>query len=268
MHLRTAPALEGVAWMRAGVTLLLRQPMAHLALMGFMFFAFGMLLGIQKIGPIAILILIPSLNAGWVACNAALREGKLLSPLNLLAPLRNSASRSKLLILGCLHAVASIAMLVLADLMDPDFHQHWSAALREQPATDDALSEAAFHGLQSGMVLRLLCLLPVALLFWHAPVILHRLPKTSVAKALFASGLASLRNIKPFAIYLVSWVLADLILSLLIGVLLSLFGAGSGLAVFVLVPVMLLFAGAFYTSMHASVHGCLLFDEIPSETPV
>lgn len=267
MRLRTAPALEGVAWMRAGVTLLLRQPMAHLALMGFMFFAFGMLLGIQKIGPIVVLILVPSLNAGWVACNAALSIGQPVSPLTLLAPLR-SASRSKLLVLGCLHAVASIAMLVLADLIDPDFHQHWRAALREQPASDDTLSEAAFHGLQSGMLLRLLCLLPVALLFWHAPVILHRLPGTSVAKALFASGLASLRNIKPFVIYLVSWVLADLILSLLIGVLLSLFGAGGGLAVFVLVPVMLLFAGAFYTSMHASVHGCLLFDDIPVETTV
>lgn len=252
--------------MRAGMALLLRQPMAHLALMGFMFFALGMLLGIQKIGPIVVMMLIPSLNAGWVACHAPLKEGKALSPFRLLAPLRDPASRPKLLILGGLHAAACILMLVLADLIDPNFHQHWQTALREQPASDDALSEAAFHGLQSGMLLRLLCLLPVALLFWHAPVILHRRPDTSIAKALFASGLASLRNLKPFAVYLLGWVVADILLSLLIGVLLSLLGGGSGMVIFVMVPMMLLFAGAFYTSLHASVHGCLVFDDADNNT--
>jgi hypothetical protein len=259
MQLRTAPALEGVAWMRSGVSLLLRQPMAHLALMGFMFFTFGLLLGIQKVGAIAVLILMPSLNAGWVACNAALREGKLISPLSLLAPLRNAASRPKLLILGCLHALSGLAMLAFADVIDPDFRQHWGLVLRDHPA-DDASTEAAFSGLQSGMVLRLLCLLPVALLFWHAPVILHRLPTTSVAKALFASALASLRNLRPFAVYLMCWVLADIALSIVIGVLLSMIGGGS-IAVFIMVPVMLLFSAAFYTSIHACVHGCLLFDD-------
>lgn len=256
MKLRTTSPLEGARWVRFGLTRLLRRPLPHLAMFGFMAFGLGLVLSLPWIGPPLALTLLPALCAGWVHATERDLAGEMPHPLMLLAPLR-SPRRGALLQLGLLYALAALLLLELADLIDPEFFEQWSLAFGRQSAGDD-ISAQALVSVQQGMLLRVVLLLPLVLLLWHAPVIIHRTSAT-VAKAIFASALATTRNLATFVVYGLSWLAADVLLSALVGVLLSLLGA-SALAMLVVIPISMLFSGAFFTSLHASVHGCLEFD--------
>ena len=256
MKLRTAPTMEGARWVRSGLTQLLRQPVPHAALFGVMAFSLGLLMSLPVLGPLLALSLLPALNAGWVHCSTCALQGQILTPLRLLAPLQ-SPQRNKLLLLGAVHAGAALLILSLANLFDPTFLEQWALAISGQ--ADDELAAKALETVQQGVLLRGAMLLPVLLVFWHAPVIIHR-TDASVAKAIFASALATTRNLGPFAVYGLTWVGADMLLSNLVGALLGMIGQ-SGLALLIVVPSSMLFSAAFFASLHASVHGCLEFDE-------
>jgi hypothetical protein len=256
MKLRTAPTLDGARWVRFGLTQLLRQPLPHAALFGFMAFAFSLLLTLPWIGPLLALALLPALNAGWVHSTDCALQGQTLTPLSLLVPLR-SPQRDKLLMLGAVHATAALLMFGLSDLIDPTFRDQWGQALSGQ--ADDELAARAVEAVQQGMLLRAAMLLPVLLLFWHAPVIIYR-TGSGVAKALFASALATLRNLGAFVVYGLTWIAADLLLSTVVGALLGLIGQSS-FAILIIVPTSMLFSAGFFASLHASVHGCIEFDD-------
>lgn len=259
IKLRSAPALEGWRWMFSGVQLARHSPLALLGLMGFMFFGLGLLLALPWIGPILVGVLMPALSGGWVLAVEALRAGRRPTPTHLMLPLLGR-DRARLLLLGGLHATAAALTLGLAELIDPGLQLAWRSAMGADIGDDARM--AAFQALQSGMLLRMALIVPVVLLFWHAPVILLR-EGGSVARALFASAVASIRNLGAFAVYGAAWVAADLLLSLTLGVLLAALGLAPW-APFFAMPAALFFSAAFYASLHASVYGCLNFDELPS----
>ncbi|HMZ01829.1 MAG TPA: BPSS1780 family membrane protein [Burkholderiaceae bacterium] len=258
IKLRSAPALEGGRWMLSGVQLARRAPLSLLGLMGFMFFGLGLLLALPWIGPLLVGVLMPALSGGWVLAVEALRAGRRPTPTHLMLPLFGR-DRARLLLLGGLHAAAAALTLGLAELIDPGLQAAWRSAMGPDVADEARL--AAFQALQSGMLLRMALIVPVLLLFWHAPVILLR-EGGSVARALFASAVASVRNLAAFVIYGAAWVAADLLLSLTLGVLLAALGLAAW-APFFAMPAALFFSAAFYASLHASVYGCLSFEEPP-----
>ncbi|MEY4755088.1 MAG: hypothetical protein RJA44_2763, partial [Pseudomonadota bacterium] len=219
----------------------------------------GLLASLPYLGALAALTLLPAVLAGWVHSTGLALQGQTLNPLHLLAPLR-SPQRLALLKLGLIHAAGSLLLLELGDLIDSDFMQQWTLAVGGQ-AADDEMSARALVEVQHGLMLRAALQLPLLLLLWHAPVLVHR-AALPLAQAIFSSALASLRNLGAFLIYGLSWIVADLLLSILVGVLLGLIGQ-SALAVLVIVPASMLFSAAFLASLHASVHGCLDFDEQP-----
>jgi hypothetical protein len=269
MKLKQASALEGMRWMRQGVQLAYRQPLTFAGLMGFMLFGLGLLLALPLVGPVLVGVLMPTLSAGWVLAVETHHGGRRPTPLLLLQPL-TLPTRTPLLILGALHAVAVTGVLWLADIIDPDLQDAWRTAMGGDAAGDlaDEARLSAMQALQSGMLLRLVAIVPVALVFWHAPVILLR-EGGSVPRALFASALASFRNLGAFVVYALSWAAADLTLSVVLGGLLALLGLAQW-AVFFAMPVALFFSAAFYASLHASVHGCLDFSatDTPSAQPL
>lgn len=261
IKLRSAPALEGGRWMLSGVQLARQSPLTLLGLMGFMFFGLGLLLALPWVGPVLVAVLMPALSAGWVLAIAALRSGQRPTPTHLMLPLMGR-ERARLLLLGGLHAAAAAAVLGLAELIDPGLQAAWRSAMGADAGDEARL--AAFQALQSGLLLRMLLIVPVLLLFWHAPVILLR-EGGSVGRALFASAVASLRNLTAFVVYGAAWVVADLLLSLLLGVLLAALGLAPW-APFFAMPAALFFSAAFYASLHASVHGCLTFEGEAAES--
>lgn len=259
MKLRSAPPLEGLQWARAGLLQLLRQPLQHAAMFGLMAFSLALLLSLPWIGPMIALALLPALNAGWVHASDCVQRGESITPLRLLVPLR-SARRNQLLQLGALHAFAALLMFGLAGLLDPEFADQWNLAITGSQA-DDEITARAVAAVQQGMLLRALLMVPVMLLFWHAPTIIHR-TGASVGKALFGSAMATLRNLGGLAVYLLAWIGADVLLSAVIGGLLGLIGQ-SALSVLVVVLGSMLFSAAFFASIRACVYGCIEFDDTP-----
>jgi hypothetical protein len=255
MKLRVTSPKDGLQWMLSGVRLVRQQPLGLAGLFGMMVFGLALLMGLPWIGPVLVAALLPAMTAGWVVATTAAQSGERPLPTHLIGPLR-SAARPALLRLGGLHALASFLLLTLADLLDPDMGSAWSALRSEESTSEAALD--AIGALQQGMVLRAALLLPVALVFWHAPVVITR-TGASLGKALFISATASGRNLGAFVVYGLSWVAADLVLSLLLGGLLAALGLGQAVVLFVL-PGAMVFSAAFYASLKASIEGCIDFD--------
>lgn len=265
MKLRSARALDGLLWLRAGAHLVLRYPLQHLAMMCAMLLALGLAMTLPLVGPALALALLPAFSAGWVFSSHAATLGMAPGPGRLVAVFR-SLRKPAFALLGALHATSALVVLAIADLLDPDTAAQWSVVLGGNGSgTDasDAAVSAALQAVQSGMVLRAALLVPVALVFWHAPVILMR-TRDSVAKAVFASAVASLRNLGTFVVYGAGWLLADMLLSTLTGVLLAALGLG-GYAVMIAMPMALLLTAAFYASLYASVEGCLEIEQPAAE---
>lgn len=255
MRLRAATPRDGARWMLEGLSLLRREPIALPGLFGMVVFALGLLLSLPWIGPVMVAMLLPALTAGWVEAVAAMRAGERPMPSHLLRPLRGPARRA-LLHLGALHALAAWLLLAVGDLVDPGMEAAWRD-MRDSEAGQDA-TMAAIAALQQGMVLRAALLIPLALTFWHAPVVAVR-DGAGAGKALFISATASWRNLGAFVVYGLCWIGADLVLSVLLGGLLGALGLGQA-AMLVVLPGALLFSAAFYASLQGSIDGCLDLD--------
>lgn len=260
MKLRQVPAREGFAWARSGLRLVKRQPTGHVAAMMAMSLALGIIASLPQIGLLLVLVLLPALSAGWVYGSASVHAGLRLSPLRLLAPLARS-HRVAMLQLGVLHMLAAMLVFWIADWLDPEFRTASRDAMSAGSAASDSAMDTAMEAMRDGMFLRGMMMLPVTLAFWHAPVILHRVGG-GVSRAVFASVLATWRNAGAFAVYGLTWLAADLLISSLIGIIASLLG-GSQAVLLLILPTALLFGASFYASLHASVHACIEFDEFP-----
>lgn len=258
MKLRTAGALDGFVWARSGVRLLLSQPLAVAALFGVMLFGLGLLMLVPWVGPLLASALLPALSAGWVHATEQMLTGVRPTPALLLAPLR-SPHRVALLQLGGWHAAAIVLLMALAELLVPSLG---ASVDLSGGSAGDGPSADALQMFSTEMMVRQVFLVPVALMFWHAPVLIYR-EGYSVAKALFASCVASARNLGAFVVYGLCW----MALSGLAGGLLALLSMPA-LVLVVAVPVAMGLSGAFYASLQASVHGCIDFgDTAADETP-
>jgi hypothetical protein len=257
MKLRLAAPKDGVQWMLGGVRLVRREPLALAGLFGLMIFGLGLVLGLPWVGPVLVGMLLPALTAGWVDTAAAMQAGERPAPQHLFGPLRNAAIRPALIRLGGWHALCSLLMLLLAELLDAGMNTAWDT-LRDSDSSNEATLEA-IATLQRGMVLRAALLLPVVLTFWHAPVIVAR-TGMDAGKALFISANASWRNLGAFVVYGLCWVGADLVLSLLLGGLLGALGLGQA-ALLLVLPGALLFSAAFYASLQGTTEGCIDFSD-------
>jgi hypothetical protein len=256
MKLRVATPRDGLQWMLSGVRLARQQPIGLAGLFGMMAFGLALFLGLPWVGPLLVAMLLPSLSAGWVDAATAVQAGGRPMPSHLIGPLR-SAVRPTLLRLGGLNAAASFVLLLLADALDPGMADAWSI-MRDNDTTAEATMDA-ITALQEGMVLRAVLLLPLVLTLWHAPVLIVR-TGASLGKALFISATASWHNLGAFVVYGLCWVLADLVLSLLLSGLMAALGLGQA-AMLLVLPGAMIFSGAFYASLKASVDGCIDFED-------
>lgn len=255
MKLRVATPRDGMQWMLSGVHMARHHTLGLAGLFGLQIFALALLLGLPWVGPVLVAALLPALSAGWVEVSAAVQAGGRPQPSQLIGPLRSSA-RTALLRLGALNALASFLLLMLADLIDPGMADAW-ATMRDSETSAEATLDA-IGALQQGMVLRAALLVPLALTLWHVPVILVR-TGAGLGKALFISANASWRNLGAFVVFGVCWLVADLVLSLLLAGLLATLGLGQA-AMLLVLPGAMIFSGAFYASLKASVEGCIDFE--------
>lgn len=247
MKLHIVPARTGLEWVRLGIRVFWRQPMALAALFFMTMAAMSLVNMLPLVGPAVALALLPSATLAMMVAAAEASQGRAPTPALLLVAFRTGKQRlHAMLMLGALYAVGFLCVMGLSALLDDG--QFARVYLGGQPLTREVAESGDF---QAAMWLSLLLYVPLSLLFWHAPGLVHW-HNVPPVKALFFSIVACLRNFGAFMVYGLSWIGvflgAGIAISLVI-TLLTAMGLGAGLAGGLMVATAMMLAAMFLASV-------------------
>ncbi len=200
MKLNIVPARTGLHWVRMGIRTFFRQPLAMTGLF-FMFMAVMSVVSmVPYLGSALVLGLLPAATFGFMAATEQASKGEFPMPWILASALR--AGRQELhaiLTLGALYALSFMGVMGASALVDSgqfaQFYLGGAKLSREQ------LNDANF---QVAMWITLGLNLPLSLLFWHAPALVHWHGIPPV-KALFFSFVACVRNLGAYLVFSLAW---------------------------------------------------------------
>jgi hypothetical protein len=172
----------------------------------------------------------------------------------LLVAFRTGRQRLRdMLTLGALYAVGFLAVMGLSALIDGG--EFAKVYLGGAPLTKELAEEPAF---QSAMWLSMMLYLPLSLLFWHAPGLVHWHGVPPV-KALFFSIVACVRNFGAFTVYGLGWLgvfLLGGVVVTLAAALLAALGLGGAASGGVMVGTAMMLAAMFFTSVVFTFRDC------------
>ncbi len=250
MKLNLVPAPTGLAWVRQGVSTFFRQPLALSGLF-FMYLAAATLLSaLPVVGTFLALALVPALTLGLMAATQEATRGKFPMPTLLLSAFRAGRERLRgMLVLGAFYVAACLLVTLAADVVAPP-----PAGTGE--LTPELLQSDAFR---SHYLATMALYLPVSMLFWHAPALVHW-HGVSPAKSLFFSITACWRNKAAMVVYGLGWLAIFLAAGLVVTLFASLIGSPQvvGIAMF---PTALFMASMFFASIYFSFRDSFIADE-------
>jgi hypothetical protein len=259
MNLQIVPAKTGLKWARQGMRTFWRQPLA----MSGLFFVFMATVSIVSmvpfIGAALALLVLPALTLGMMAATQVASDGKFPMPSVLFAGFKAGPHRQTMLILGGLYAVIFLVVMVLSTLADGGTFA--KVYFGGAPMTPEVVTADSF---QTALWVSMLFYLPLSMMFWHAPALVHWYGMPAV-KSLFFSFMACWRNLKAFTVYVFAWGVIFMSAAVLAMLIASLLG-NPGLMMAVFMPMALMVAAMFFTSMLFSVRDCFttdVFDEPP-----
>jgi hypothetical protein len=251
MRLKQVPAATGIEWVKQGLRTFTRQPLAISGLF-FMFMAGLSLLSIVPfLGSLVAIAITPAATLGLMAASREATHGKFPMPSTLVTAFRQGAQRSRaMLILGGLYVVCLLLLVTIAMVLGPDMPE--SAA--EGGLTPELIS-AAFSS--PGLWLSLLLYVPISMMFWHAPALVHW-QGVSPVKSLFFSLLACWLNKGAMLLYLFAWF--GLMLGGVFAITLISTALGGAAIGFMVYPLALIFASVFYASLFFTYKDSFEFD--------
>jgi len=257
MQLRLVPARQGVTWVRQGLQVFLRFPLPFTTL--FLVFLFGAFIVaiLPFVGVLALLILLPGVTLSFMIATRQSLAGRVPMPSVFADPFRGQSERTLGMVkLGVGYALASLGMMMLADWLDGGRFE----ALARGEAAAELMNDPQ---MLVSVAMRLTLTLPLSLLFWHAPALVHWCGVTAL-KAVFFSLVACWRNRAAFTMYGIVWAAAMLLFGLVTTALFALIGLPQliGLAA---LPAALLFSTVFYISLYFTFADC--FELEPGDTP-
>ena len=211
------------------------------------------------IGAVLALLVLPAATLGLMVATEQAASGKFPMPTVMLVAFRAGQLRLKaMLLLGVLYALSFLAVMGISALVDGGGFA--KVYLANAPITPEVVNDADF---QAAMWLTTILYVPLSMLFWHAPALVHWHGVPPV-KSLFFSAIACWRNLGAFAVYLLAWAGVLLAGAILIVLISSALG-GNDLSAAVLMPGALLMAAMFFTSVYFSVKDCFELPEPGSE---
>jgi len=223
MKLNLVPARTGVTWVQQGVKTFVAQPMVFFSLFMVFMAAVAFLSLLPVIGGVLGLMVIPAMTLGLMVATEQVSLGREARDANkarvptavvFVAALSAVRQRAKsLAILGFMFALCVLAAVWLASLFDDG--QLQNLVSDDGTANVEVMQSAAF---QLAFMLRLVFYVPISLLFWHAPALVHWHGITPV-KSLFFSVVACFRNIDAMAMFGIVWVLMSLAASVVLGLI-------------------------------------------------
>lgn len=250
MKLRVLPASRGWVWVRQGVLLCRQQTLGFVSLLGLFLTGALVLMAVPLIGPVIVISAMPAIWMAFMLASRRVMLGQRITPSVMIEALADPQQRPTWLRLGSLYAAATVVVMVLASYLGPDM-EALGKALEAAQASEDAIGNPV---LIQSMLWRLSLTLPVSLVFWHTPALIHwaRLP---LGKALFFSAVASWRNLGAFAVYGLSWAAVIALVALPIQAIAILVPEPT-VATMAAAAAGLWLAAAFYASLYFSVVEC------------
>ena len=251
MQLNIVPARTGLHWARQGIRTFWKQPLA----MSGLFFLFMAVVSVMSIVPMVggalALVLLPALTLGMMAATEVAEDQRFPMPGVLFAALKPGAQRKAMLQLGAWYALAFMVIMGVSMLVDGGtFARVYLTGANMSP---EVVSSASF---QMAMWVSMVLYIPLAMMFWHAPALVHWQGVAPV-KSLFFSFVACWRNLGAFMVYVAVWFGMFIAVALASMLATSLLGDAS-LLMAILLPAGLMVAAMFFTSMVYSVRDCFL----------
>ena len=244
MKLNIVPARTGLVWVKLGIKTFLQQPLA----MSGLFFMFMALLSIASllpfIGSALALALLPAATLGLMAATKEATKGKFPMPLILISAFRAGQQRLKAMIaLGAMYAVGFLLIMGISSLIDGG--QFARLYLVGGKITQELVLQSDF---QAAMWVTLALYLPLSLMFWHAPALVHWHGVAPV-KSVFFSLMACYKNFGAFTVYGLVWMGMFMLAMMAVGVVAALFG-NAAFATLAMFPIALVFFAMFFTSIY------------------
>jgi hypothetical protein len=245
MKLNIVPARTGIQWVKLGMKTFSKQP---LALAGLFFMYMAAVIVVAQVPVVGVVIggmLVPAATLGLMAATAEATKGRFPMPSVLISAFRAGRQQVRaMLLLGLVYTVGSKLVTELATLV------------MGTPAADSGQVDAA-------TLLALVLHMPLFLMFWHAPALVHW-HGVPPAKSLFFSMVACLKNFGAFLIYGLVWLVVFLAVGMVFGLLGGMIG-GPDMARAVMMPTALLMAAMFSTSVYFTFLDCFAATPEPEE---
>ena len=251
MQLIEVPAKTGYVWFRQGIWLFRRNPLAFLTLFFAYMLAMTLLSMIPIVGGVLPLILVPGIAVGFMAACRDTVAGKPVFPTVLIDGFRSYGSgvAKRLLTLGGVYALAMMLVLAASALVD-------GGAMLRLMTVGGSLDAGTIEtgDVQYALLASAVAYVPVAMLFWFAPVMVawHDAPP---GKALFFSIVTCWRNKGAFAVYGALWMAVSIAVSIGLATLMRALGADQ-FATVVLMPALIIVTTMLYCSFYATYRGC------------
>lgn len=244
MKLHIVPARTGLLWVKLGIQTFWRQPLAMSGLF-FMFLAMlSVVTALPIIGVALALVVLPAATLGLMAGTEQASQGKFPMPSILISGFRTDAQRTRaMLVLGALYAVGFLSLMGLSALMDGG--QFASLYLIGGKVTEELVMQSSF---QAAMWFAMLLYVPLSLLFWHAPALVHWHGMPPL-KSLFFSAMAGYKNWGAFAVFGAAWMGLLMLAAITVSLIASLLG-NPALAAMLMLPVALLIMAMFFSSLY------------------
>jgi hypothetical protein len=244
MKLNIVPARTGIEWVKLGIKTFFRQPLA-LAGLFFMFMAIMSIATlIPFIGGALALAFLPAATLGLMAATQDASKGKFPMPSILITAFRAGRQQLRaMLVLGALYAAGFLLVMGISALFDGG--QFARMYLLGDRVSSDMILTADF---QTAMWVAMGLYLPLSLLFWHAPALVHWYGVPPL-KSLFFSIVACVRNFGAFTVYGLVWAAVFVATGLVFTLLAALLGSPE-FASIALMPIALVMAAMFFTSIY------------------
>lgn len=244
MKLNIVPARQGTQWVKLGIQTFFRQPLALVGL----FFLFLALISVLSIVPVLgnalALALVPGATLGLMTASQEAANGKFPMPTVLLTAFRSGRERMQaMLTLGAMYSGGFLLMLAVSALADGGAFA--KLYLVGGSITLEMAQSAEF---QLAALIVLALYLPLSLMFWHAPALVHW-HGVSPAKSLFFSIVACWRNLGAYTLYGLVWFGTFMLIGTVVTSVVALFGDAELVAA-TLLPMALLLATMFFTSIY------------------
>ena len=251
MKLNIVPARTGITWVRLGISTFFRQPLALAGLFAIYATAMSLLAKIPVVGAPLSMVLVPAASLGVMVAAEQVASGKFPMPTVLLSGFRAGRERSQaMLVLGVLYAAGWFASITLAGLISP-------------PPTVQEATSAAGQGQLSGFSLTVaLFSLPLSMLFWHAPALVHWHGVAPV-KSLFFSMVACVRNFRALFVFGLAW-LAVALPMVSVMTLVAVAIGGPAMVANIFLPMLTLLTAVLLTSVYFSFRDSFVADEAPT----